>query len=164
MPIVTPEQFLAARLDYVIIGGGTSGLVVAARLSEDPNVVVGVIEAGKYHEHEPKVTVPGMSGQTINDPAFDWSFHTVPQKYVNGRELFQSRGKGLGGSSMTNIMAFVRPGKVELDAWEELGNPGWNWESMLRYMKKSETLQPNTPSEETPRYAASPVRANHGTG
>ncbi|TCD67934.1 hypothetical protein EIP91_011798 [Steccherinum ochraceum] len=164
MPIVPPEEFLAAKLDYVIVGGGTAGLVVATRLSENPNVIVGVIEAGKYHEREPKVNVPGMGGQAINDPDFDWSFRTVSEKYLNGREVMQSRGKGLGGSSMINILAFVRPGKVELDAWEELGNPGWNWETVLKYMKKSESLQPEIASEEASRYAASPIQENHGTG
>jgi len=164
MPIVSVEQFVTTKLDYLVVGGGTSGLVVAARLSEDPNVTVGVLEAGKYHENAPEVNIPGMMARALHNPEFDWDFRTEPQKYVKDRKLPQSRGKGLGGSSLLNLLAMARPGKVELDALEELGNPGWNWETTLEYMKKSEHLDPTKLSpEDAVRYAAAPDPKNHGT-
>ncbi|TCD61101.1 hypothetical protein EIP91_009038 [Steccherinum ochraceum] len=164
MPIVTVDQFVSSELDYLVVGGGTSGLVVAARLTENPNVTVGVLEAGKYHENDPLVNVPGMMARAMHNSEYDWDFRTVPQKYVKDRQLPQSRGKGLGGSSMLNLLAMARPGKVELDAWEELGNAGWNWETTLDYMKRSERLDPvNLSPEDAARFAAVPNPINHGT-
>ncbi|TCD64226.1 hypothetical protein EIP91_004361 [Steccherinum ochraceum] len=164
MLTVTVDQFVSAELDYLVVGGGTSGLVVAARLTEDPNVTVGVLEAGKYPENDPLVNVPGMMARAMHNSEYDWDLRTVPQKYVNDRQLPQSRGKGLGGSSMLNLLAMARPGRVELDAWEELGNAGWNWETTLDYMKKSERLDPVKLSpEDAARFAAVPNLINYGT-
>ncbi|KAI0077521.1 alcohol oxidase [Panus rudis PR-1116 ss-1] len=165
MPIVTSvDEFLSAKLDYLVIGGGTSGLVVAARLTEDPNTTVGVLEAGNDHANVPEVVVPGMMARVIHNPEFDWSFYTVPEKYCNDRKVLQSRGKGLGGSSAINFLASVRPAKNELDVLEELGNPGWNWDSTLKYMKKSERLQvPDFTSEQKRDYAVIPDPNLHGT-
>ncbi|KAF8516786.1 alcohol oxidase [Gautieria morchelliformis] len=164
MPVVSVDEFLASKLDYLVVGGGTSGLVVAARLTENPDCVVGVIEAGEYHETDPTVNLPGMAGHNIFNPKYDWRFTTVPQKYVNDRKVFQSRGKGLGGSSLLNILAFVRPSKDELDSFEELGNPGWNWKSLLEYMKRSERLEaPVLSPVEAKLLAVSPDSSLHGT-
>ena len=69
-------------------------------------------------------------------PKYDWEFYTEPQVYANNRQIQSSRGKGLGGSSALNNLAFVRPVSEELDAFEQLGNPGWNWNNLLEYMKK----------------------------
>ncbi|KAH8102926.1 GMC oxidoreductase [Cristinia sonorae] len=165
MPALTTGEELAnAKLDYLVIGGGTAGLVVAARLSEDPSVTVGVLEAGEYHKDDPKVNIPGMMGAGLMDPKLDWAFFSEPQKYLGGRPMFHPRGKGLGGSSALNFMVLVRPAKAELDSWEELGNPGWNWENTLSYMKKSETLDPvKLTKEESLEYAAIPDPSSHGT-
>ncbi|KAH8096772.1 GMC oxidoreductase [Cristinia sonorae] len=164
MPIVSVDEFVGAKLDYIVVGGGTAGLVAAARLTEDPNVTVGVLEAGKYHENAPEVNVPGMMARALHNPEFDWDFRTVPQKYLDDRVMAQSRGKGLGGSSLLNLLAMARPGKVELDAIEELGNQGWNWDTTLKYMKKSEHLDPPKLSpEDAVRFAANPKPENHGT-
>lgn len=76
-----------------------------------------------------------MTRNTRN-PKYDWEFYTEPQAYANDRKIQSSRGKGLGGSSMLNNLAFVRPAREELDAFERLGNPGWNWNNLLGYMKK----------------------------
>ncbi|TCD65365.1 hypothetical protein EIP91_002763 [Steccherinum ochraceum] len=169
--LATGEEFASAKLDYLIVGGGTSGLVVAARLSEDPSVTVGVLEAGEYHKDEPKVNVPGMMGSGLMDPKLDWAFFSEPQKHMNNRPMFHPRGKGLGGSSLAgfparelNFLVLVRPSKAELNTWEELGNPGWNWDDTLKYMKKSESLDTNKLSkEDAVKYAAVADPAAHGT-
>ncbi|PPQ96418.1 hypothetical protein CVT26_005097 [Gymnopilus dilepis] len=137
MPIVPIEEFQATEFDYIVIGGGTAGLTVAARLSEDENVKVGVIEAGGYHSNVPEIDVPGFIGRTIANPTYDWTFLSVPQARAGGTPVLQPRGKGLGGSSLNNFLGMFRPSKEELDALEALGNPGWNWASLLEYMKKA---------------------------
>ncbi|KAI0707691.1 GMC oxidoreductase [Earliella scabrosa] len=152
--MTTPEVFCAQTFDYVIIGGGTTGLVVAARLTEDPAISVGVIEAGAWHPDEDGINIPGKMGMAIGNPELDWSFTSVPQKHANNRSVFQPRGKGLGGSSLLNFFGLTRASSHEYDAIEALGNPGWNWEEFLKYFKKSETTQP-VPSSFGPEYKLS---------
>ncbi|TFK49007.1 alcohol oxidase [Heliocybe sulcata] len=166
MPIVPLEQFTKTPLDYVVIGGGTSGLVVAARLAEDSNVTVGVIEAGGYHEQDPEINIPGMRGLALGNPKFDWNFESLPQKGLDGRVVPQSRGKGLGGSSAVNFLLSARPGSEELDAIEALGNPGWNWKTFLEYMKRGEHLHEptNLTPEKALEYAVDPDFASFGHG
>ncbi|KIJ36601.1 GMC oxidoreductase [Sphaerobolus stellatus SS14] len=164
MPIVDTAEFLSYQFDYLIIGGGTAGLTLAARLSEDENVVVGVIEAGGHVVGVPEIDIPGMMGRTITNPKYDWTFFSVPQPNANGRVVLQPRGKGLGGSSLINFLGLLRPTKDEFDALEELGNPGWNWKSMLHYLKKSESISPIPLSEEdAKKFAVAPVVSAHGT-
>ncbi|KIJ44402.1 GMC oxidoreductase [Sphaerobolus stellatus SS14] len=103
MPIVSKATFLAAKFDYVIIGGGTAASV---KLSEDPKVTVGVIEAGVDYAGDPAVTIPGMMALNTRNPRYDWEFYTEPQVHVQNRKIQSSRGKGLGGSSMQNFLAF----------------------------------------------------------
>ncbi|KAI0364110.1 GMC oxidoreductase [Pilatotrama ljubarskyi] len=124
--------------DFVVIGGGTAGLTLAARLSEDPNVSVAVLEAGKAHfNDELVVSVQGWMRQFM-DPEYDWKFTTVPQKDANGRVSVWSRGKGLGGSSAMNFLMWTRPQREDIEALEALGNQGWNWERFYEYSKKTE--------------------------
>ncbi|ESK91203.1 gmc oxidoreductase [Moniliophthora roreri MCA 2997] len=166
MPIVTSaEAFIANEFDYIVVGGGTAGLVVAARLSEDPNVVVGVLEAGvKQDEDDPIINIPAMIGRGVGNPSYDWVTMTTPQPGANNRELLISRGKGLGGSSLINYLYMARPPKEEFDRLETLGNPGWNWDDVLRYMKKSEKLTPtNLPPAEAERFAIKTTPSAHGT-
>lgn len=164
MPIVNVDTFTKTQLDYLIVGGGTSGLIVAARLSEDPNVKVGVVEAGPYHEHDPEINIPGMRGLALGNPKFDWNFSTLPQKELDGRVVPQNRGKGLGGTSAINFLLAIRPAEEEVDAFEKLGNPGWNWKNLLGYMKRSEHL--HEPSHLTPEkaveYAVGPEPGLYG--
>ncbi|KAI0672993.1 alcohol oxidase [Trametes maxima] len=151
--------------DYVIIGGGTAGLVVAARLSEDPNVTVAVIEAGIHHVDEPLVDTPGLFGQSLGNPAFDWGFHSIPQAGLNGTVIPVSRGKLLGGSSGVNYLAWDRASAKEYDSWHTLGATGWNWTTLLPYFKKSESalLPPNDGFPGDGRANQSNFDAVHGT-
>ncbi|KAI0389465.1 hypothetical protein F5Y17DRAFT_448892 [Xylariaceae sp. FL0594] len=127
--------------DYIIIGGGTSGLVVANRLSEDENVQVLVLEAGKDLTADPRVNVPAFWTSLMGSDA-DWQFKSVPQNHLGDRSVRHPQGKVLGGSSAINGQAFIAPGQVEIDAWAKLGNPGWDWESLVPSFKKAYTLLP----------------------
>lgn len=98
------EEFLECDLDFLIVGGGTAGLVLAARLSEDPNVRVGVIEAGKSHLGDPLIDIPAAFFQVLSNPDYDYSFRTEPQKENGNLKHQHPRGKGLGGSSAINYL------------------------------------------------------------
>lgn len=130
-------QFENRTFDYLIIGGGTAGLAVAARLSEDPGVQVGVIEAGPSAldgEDGGSITVPGRYGEAINSQ-YDWKFETTSQPGLAGRSLPMPRGRVLGGTSALNFMAWNRAHRHDYDAWADLGNAGWGWEDLLCVMK-----------------------------
>lgn len=122
--------FSQIKFHYLILGGGTAGLAVAARLSEDPEVQVGVIEAGPSAFEEPAITVPGRYGEAIGS-AYDWEFETTPQPGLGGRSLPWPRGRVLGGTSALNLMAWNRGHKEDYDAWARLGNEGWGWSDLL---------------------------------
>jgi choline dehydrogenase-like flavoprotein len=130
IPHVTPEIFVAKKFTHIIIGGGTAGLVLASRLSENPSLTVGVLEAGPPALDEPLIDIPGKFGESLGSH-LDWKFATVPQPGINGRSLPWPRGKVLGGTSALNFMTWNRPCREDFDSWEELGNRGWGWEGML---------------------------------
>ncbi|RDX42762.1 GMC oxidoreductase [Lentinus brumalis] len=155
------EDVADKTFDFVIIGGGLAGCVLAARLTENPGVSVAVLEAGKAHLNDPLVTVPdGWMRQAYN-PEYDWVFRTKPQARIqNGittpdgkpdPSFYWSRGKGLGGSSSINFLFWTRPSREEVDAVEKVGNPGWNWERFFEAAKKCETLV-KTPITNHPDY------------
>ncbi|KAI0544664.1 hypothetical protein F4679DRAFT_564189 [Xylaria curta] len=131
--------------DYIIVGGGTSGLVLANRLSENPSIKVVVLEAGKDLSLDPRVNIPALWTSLMGSDA-DWQYKSLPQQGLESRSIRQPQGKVLGGSSAINGQAFIAPGKAEIDGWAELGNPGWDWSSMVSSYKKSYTLIP--PSDE----------------
>lgn len=130
----------AKDYDYVIVGGGTAGSVAAARLSQGlPGSRILLIEAGPSALQEDRINIPGMKGSTLGTK-YDWNFTTVAQSHLGDRTLPASRGKVLGGSSALNLMTWDRSSIAEYDGWEELGNPGWSWNSMIEAMEKVETF------------------------
>jgi choline dehydrogenase-like flavoprotein len=135
------EDFLKHEYDFIIVGGGTAGLVVAARLTENPNISVGVLEAGPAHINDPLIMTPALYSMTIMNPEYDWGHKTVVQRGLkNKKPLDQSRGKGLGGSSGINYQMYNRGHISDYDAWAALGNPGWDFKSLLPYFKKHENF------------------------
>jgi len=127
------------QADFVIIGGGTSGITLAARLSEDPNVSVLVIEAGNDMSQDPRVVTPAMWPSLLGTDAA-WNFTSTPQRHVSGRSLPMTGGKMIGGSTGLNGCAFIANSRTNVDAWQSIGNPGWGWDDMLPYYKKVYTL------------------------
>ncbi|KAF2822969.1 choline dehydrogenase mitochondrial precursor [Ophiobolus disseminans] len=137
------EREDASSYDFIIVGGGTAGLAVASRISIDlPNYSVLVIEAGPDGRQEPGITIPGRKGSTLGGK-YDWNLTTVAQPSANNRVFSQNRGKVLGGSSALNLMTWDRTSVAELDAWEKLGNKGWNWKSLYPAMLKAEMFLPS---------------------
>lgn len=124
------------KYDYIIIGAGSSGCVLANRLSENPSIKVLLIEAGGA-DNKMEISIPAGYGN-LHRSNVDWGFSTEPQKQVGNRKIYLPRGKTLGGSSSTNAMAYVRGNKADYDHWEDLGNKGWSYDQVLPYFKKSE--------------------------
>ncbi|KAF9869974.1 hypothetical protein CkaCkLH20_12583 [Colletotrichum karsti] len=135
-----PSQPVTKAYDYIVVGGGTAGLALSTRLSLGlPNATVLVIEAGEAGLGDERIEIPGRRGSTFNSK-YDWNLTTVPQEGSNGRVWVQTRGHVLGGSSALNLFSYDRASAHEYDGWEELGNPGWNWDSMRAAMMKSENF------------------------
>ncbi|KAL0260751.1 hypothetical protein SLS55_004441 [Diplodia seriata] len=128
--------------DYIIVGGGTAGLVLASRLSEDADKSVLVIEAGANRKGDVRIDTPGMMTSLYDDPDYDWAFMTEPQASLNGRRIAYPRGRVLGGSSAINFSAILYPSQADFNDWAELGNSGWDAESMVPYLRKFHTYHP----------------------
>ena len=123
--------------DYIIIGGGSAGCVLASRLTEDPNVQVTLLEAGPA-DSSVLLHCPGGLALLAKTGQNNWKFETTPQPGLNGRKGYQPRGKVLGGSSSVNAMIYARGHQSDYDHWAEQGNPGWAWKDVLPYFKRAE--------------------------
>src|SRR2546430_2035979 len=136
---------MAEQFDFVIVGGGSAGAVIASRLSEDPACRVALIEAG---DRPPAVSsMPIACAAMQRDPATDWMYTADPGNAglgLNGRRVPVPRGKMLGGSSSLNYMLYVRGHPGDFDAWAEGGATGWSYGEVLPYFRKSEGLAPSS--------------------
>jgi choline dehydrogenase-like flavoprotein len=131
---------MAEEFDYVIAGGGSAGSVLAARLSEDPEVTVCLVEAGGEGRdlliRTPMGIIAMLPGYgRINN----WAFQTVPQPGLNGRRGYQPRGRALGGSSAINAMLYTRGHPGDYDDWAAAGCTGWGWDDVLPYFRGRRT-------------------------
>ena len=128
------------QADYVIIGAGSAGCVLAARLSEDPKKSIILVEAGG-HDAWPSVQVPGGFVHTMVNPKVNWMYQTEPEPELHGRCMAMPRGRILGGTSSINGMLYVRGQKQDFDEWQAAGNPGWSYDAVRPYFIKSENSQ-----------------------
>jgi 4-pyridoxate dehydrogenase len=130
-----PESF-----DYVIVGAGSAGCVLANRLTEDPAITVLLIEAGDW-DRDPMIHIPLGWGKILTERRHDWMYFCEPEDNVGGRRVECARGKVIGGCSSTNAMAYVRGNRGDFDRWAATGLSDWSYERVLPYFRKSETWE-----------------------
>ena len=140
------------EFDYIVVGAGTAGCVIASRLSEKPANRVCLIEAGGSNRH-PFIEIPAAVGAAIMSPKFGWGLSTVPQPHLHGRRVPLPRGRVVGGTGSINGMAYFRGPAKDFDDWAAAGNPGWSYADLLPYFLRS---------EHNPEYAGSPYHATGG--
>ncbi len=128
------------QADFVIIGAGSAGCVLANRLSEDGKNHVALLEAGG-RDWNPWIHIPVGYFKTMHNPSVDWCFKTEPDEGLNGRSIDWPRGKVLGGSSSLNGLLYVRGQPEDYDRWQQMGNSGWGWDDVLPLFKKSENQE-----------------------
>ncbi|KAJ3535537.1 hypothetical protein NMY22_g6440 [Coprinellus aureogranulatus] len=153
LAIITSDWASLARsrteYDFVIVGGGNAGSVLASRLSENPDFNVLLIEAGPSHEGVQNMYIPGYTSRMAASP-YDWNFTCVPQVGLNGRTKTVSRGHILGGSTAINGMVYTRGAARDYDRWAEItGDAGWSWSSLLPYFLKLEKWSPPADNHDT---------------
>jgi choline dehydrogenase len=130
----------ALEFDYVIVGAGSAGCVLASRLTEDPSVSVCLVEAGGS-DRSIYIRMPAALTFPIESDRYNWKFESEPEPELHGRSIGQARGRGLGGSSSINGMVFVRGARQDFDGWRDLGVEGWDFEDCLPYFKKLESFE-----------------------
>ncbi|MFI9243936.1 GMC family oxidoreductase [Streptomyces sp. NPDC053086] len=127
------------RHDYIIVGSGAAGSVLAGRLTENPTISVLLLEAGR-ERRSPLLTVPAAETVLMGNPHYDWCFETDADPTIDGRSVSIPRGRLLGGSNAINGMIFVRGQRQDYDEWERLGSPGWSWDGVLPYFRSMERV------------------------
>src|SRR5207302_2696864 len=124
--------------DYVIVGAGSAGCVLANRLSADPDIKVLLLEAGPKDTGW-KIHMPAALTYNLRDDRFNWYYETAPQPHLDGRRLYWPRGRVLGGSSSLNAMVYIRGHARDYDRWAEGGCEAWSYAHVLPYFKRAET-------------------------
>lgn len=154
--ISDPNKVAGKTYDYIIAGGGLTGLTVAAKLTENPNISVLVIEKGFYESNDGSIIQNPNAYGKVFDTAVDQQYATV-QMEANNQTLVIRSGKGLGGSTLINGDSWTRPDKVQIDSWEKVfGMKDWNWDNVFAYMNKAERSRPPTASQIAAGHAFDP--------
>jgi choline dehydrogenase len=126
--------------DYIIVGAGSAGCVLANRLSEDPSVSVLLLEAGP-EDKSLWMKIPAGASRVFGPGPTNWAYFTEPEKHLRDRKIYWPRGRTLGGSSSINGMVYLRGHPEDYNDWARLGNPGWSWDEVMPYFKRSENQQ-----------------------
>ena len=128
------------KFDYIVIGAGSAGCVLANRLTANKNTTVLLLEAGGK-DNNPWIHIPVGYYKTLHNPNTDWCFNTEPDETMNNRSIPYPRGKTLGGSSSINGLLYIRGQEQDYNLWRQLGNAGWSWKDVLPYFIKSENQE-----------------------
>ncbi|KIM43771.1 GMC oxidoreductase [Hebeloma cylindrosporum] len=148
--LTQPSQLITLEYDYIIIGAGTAGLVVANRLTEDTKITVLVLEAGVSDEGVVPAIAPFLATMLTPNTAYDWNYTVVPQKGMHGRTFSYPRGRLLGGSSSANYNFHQYGSAEDWDRYaKETGDPGWAWNNVKKYIKKHEKIVPSADGHDT---------------
>ncbi|CZR51441.1 uncharacterized protein PAC_01317 [Phialocephala subalpina] len=147
------DEFTSQKYDFLVIGGGIAGCCIAARLTEDPSITVGVLEAGKSFLDDPNVSTPSLYPTLIGRKEYDWCMTSTLQPNAGGKVYSMPRGKGLGGSSAINYLMYVRGSRNDYEGWAEVcGDKSWGWKGLAPYFRKHQTLDKTELKSKDPQF------------